>query len=287
MLSKFPEYLLRNYVESGYGLGCITPDGKTEWTTFQHVHADGEGSMVAQPRVFAGESSPDGFGGVLAAWTYLSPDSSGGVIRSEARLSRIGPSGQRDFTLPMPYWTKGLNSFFDENMVLGDGNILYAINGPQLLRFDTQAGETNWVRHPPTGEVKLDHSTAGGGCGGSLTPLNGIKSRASIRGNRGHDQKCLEPRHRLDGPAHSAGGKFVAGYNGNDGGGGLIVGRCGENGSTCLFSFQDDLSVFFLQISNWRVDRPVHVRDWPPGFIYCRERTFVTDEQNDGAGRYQ
>jgi hypothetical protein len=29
--------------------------------------------------------------------------------------------------------------------------------------FDTQAGETNWVRHPPTGEVKLDHSTAGGG----------------------------------------------------------------------------------------------------------------------------
>src|SRR5580704_7806882 len=163
MLSKFPEYLLRNYVESGYGLGCITPDGKTEWTTFQHVHADGEGSMVAQPRVFAGESSPDGFGGVLAAWTYLSPDSSGGVIRSEARLSRIGPSGQRDFTLPMPYWTKGLNSLFDANMILGEGNFLYAINGPQLLRFDTQAGEVNWIRHPPTGEVKLHLATAGGG----------------------------------------------------------------------------------------------------------------------------
>jgi len=140
-----------------------TPEGKTEWTTFQHIHADGEGSMVAQPRVFAGESIPDGFGGVLAAWTYVSPDSSGGVIRSEARLSRIGASGQRDFTLPMPYWTKGLNSLFDENMVLGEGNFLYAINGPQLVRFDTQAGETNWVRHPPTGEVKLDHSTAGGG----------------------------------------------------------------------------------------------------------------------------
>jgi outer membrane protein assembly factor BamB len=141
----------------------VTPEGETEWKTFQHIHADGDGSMVAQPRVFAGESIPDGFGGVLAAWTYLSPDNSGGVIRSEARLSRIGPSGQRDFTLPMPYWTKGLNSLFDENMVLGDGNLLYAINGPQLLRFDTQAGETNWVRHPPTGEVKLDHSTAGGG----------------------------------------------------------------------------------------------------------------------------
>jgi outer membrane protein assembly factor BamB len=141
----------------------VTPEGETEWKTFQHIHADGDGSMVAQPRAFAGESIPDGFGGVLAAWTYVSPDNSGGVIRSEARLSRIGPSGQRDFTLPMPYWTKGFNSLFDENMVLGDGNLLYAINGPQLLRFDTQAGETNWVRHPPTGEVKLDHSTAGGG----------------------------------------------------------------------------------------------------------------------------
>jgi hypothetical protein len=141
----------------------ITPEGETEWTSFQHIHADGEGHMVAQSRVFAGESIPDGFGGVLAAWTYVSPDTSGGVTRSEARLSRIGPSGQQDFILPMPYWTKGLNSFFAENMVLGDGNFLYAINGPQLLRFDTQAGETNWVRHPPTGEVKLDHSTAGGG----------------------------------------------------------------------------------------------------------------------------
>jgi outer membrane protein assembly factor BamB len=141
----------------------VTSEGETEWKTFQHIHADGEGSMVAQPRVFAGESIPDGFGGVLAAWTYLSPDNSGGVIRSEAHLSRIGPSGQRDFTLPMPYWTKGLNSLFDENMILGEGNFLYAINGPQLLRFDTQAGEANWVRHPPTGEVKLDHATAGGG----------------------------------------------------------------------------------------------------------------------------
>jgi len=141
----------------------VTPEGATDWKTFQHIHADGEGSMVAQPRAFAGESIPDGFGGVLAAWTFLSPDTSGGQIRSEARLSRIGPSGQRDFTLPMPYWTKGLNSLFDANMILGEGNFLYAINGPQLLRLDTQAGEVNWVRHPPTGEVKLDHATGGGG----------------------------------------------------------------------------------------------------------------------------
>jgi outer membrane protein assembly factor BamB len=141
----------------------VTPEGETDWRTFQHIHADGQGSMVAQPRAFAGESIPDGFGGVLAAWTYLSPDTSGGQVRSEARLSRIGPSGQQDFRLPMPYWTKGLNSLFDENMILSEGNFLYAINGPQLLRFDTQAGDVNWVRHPPTGEVKLDHATAGGG----------------------------------------------------------------------------------------------------------------------------
>ena len=63
----------------------------------------------------------------------------------------------------MAYWTEGLNSPFDENMVLGEGNFLYAVNGPLLVRFDTQSGEVNWVRHPPTGKVKLDHSTAGGG----------------------------------------------------------------------------------------------------------------------------
>ena len=141
----------------------VTPAGETEWRMFQHIHADGQGGMVAQPRAFAGESIPDGLGGVLAAWTYFSPDDSGGQLRFEARLSRIGPSGQQDFTLPMPYWTKGINSLFDENMILGEGNVLYAVNGPQLLRFDIQAGEVNWVRHPPTGEVQLDHSTRGGG----------------------------------------------------------------------------------------------------------------------------
>ncbi|HEY6270506.1 MAG TPA: hypothetical protein VIX19_00760 [Terriglobales bacterium] len=141
----------------------VTPAGETDWKTFQHIHAAGEGGLIAQPRVFAGETIPDGFGGVLAAWTYVSPDTSGGHIRSEARVSRIGPSGQQDFTLPMPFWTKGLNSFFDSNMVLGEGNVLYAVNGPQLLRLDTESGEVNWVRHPPSGDVKLDHSTAGGG----------------------------------------------------------------------------------------------------------------------------
>jgi outer membrane protein assembly factor BamB len=141
----------------------VNQNGETDWKTFQHIHADGEGSMVAQVRIFAGESIPDGLGGVLAAWTSISPDTSGGQIRSEARLSRIGPAGQQDFALPMPYWITGLNSLFDQNMILGEGNVLYAINGPQLLSFDIPRGEVNWVRHPPTGEVKLDHSTSGGG----------------------------------------------------------------------------------------------------------------------------
>jgi hypothetical protein len=48
-------------------------------------------------------------------------------------------------------------------MVLGEGNVLYAMNGPLLLRLDTVAGEINWVRHPATGEVKLHHATVGGG----------------------------------------------------------------------------------------------------------------------------
>lgn len=141
----------------------VTADGESNWKTFQQIHAEGDGGLIAQPRVFAGETIPDGFGGVLAAWTYLPPDARNHELRSEARVSRIGPEGQRDFTLPMPFWTKGLNSLFDENMVLGEGNFLYATNGPQVLRLDTKSGEVNWVRRAPSGEIKLDHSTAGGG----------------------------------------------------------------------------------------------------------------------------
>jgi hypothetical protein len=142
----------------------VTPAGEAEWKTFQHIHADGNGNFVVQPRVFAGETIPDGFGGVLAAWTYVSPHlGSDKQLISESRLSRIDPSGQQDFTLPMLFWTKGISTLFDENMVLGDGNVLYATNGPLLVRFDTRAGVLDWGRHPPTGEVKLRLATAGGG----------------------------------------------------------------------------------------------------------------------------
>jgi Bacterial Ig-like domain (group 2) len=162
----------------------VTPEGETEWKIFQHIHAAGEGDFIAQPGVFAGETIPDGFGGVLAAWTYLSPDASGGQIRSEARVSRVGPSGQQDFTLPMPYWSKGLNTPFDANMILGEGNVLYAINGLELVRLDTELGEVNWVRRPPAGEVKLDHATVGGGLlvsnGGRLVYIDAHGNGAPI-----------------------------------------------------------------------------------------------------------
>ena len=142
----------------------VTPDGKADWKTFEHVHADGNGGFVVQDRMLAGETIPDGFGGVLAAWTYLDVHTGPKApIRSEARVSRISADDQRDFILPMPFWTPGLNSLFNSNMILGEGNALYATNGVVLIRFDTQMGLTEWVRHPPTGKIELDHAIAGGG----------------------------------------------------------------------------------------------------------------------------
>lgn len=142
----------------------VTPDGQTEWKNFQHIHADGSGPLPAQSRIFAGESIPDGSGGVLAAWTIVYPDTKAGQpIHSESRLSRITAESQRDFVLPLMFWTPGITTLFDENMILGEGNPLYATNGPLLIRYDTEAGELNWQRHPPTGSVRLQHSTAGGG----------------------------------------------------------------------------------------------------------------------------
>jgi PQQ-like domain len=142
----------------------VTPGGEPEWKTFQHIHADGTGGFAVQDRLFAGETIPDGTGGVLAAWTYVDAHTKPHEpMHTEARISRISNEDQRDFTLPMPYWTPGLNSFFDENMVLGDNNILFATNGVVVVRFDTQTGLADWVRRPPTGNLALDHATAGGG----------------------------------------------------------------------------------------------------------------------------
>jgi outer membrane protein assembly factor BamB len=145
----------------------VKPSGEADWKTFQHIHADGNGSFHVQPRVFVGESIPDGQDGVLAAWTYFFPGSkekNGEKSHFEARLSRIGPLGQFDYTLPMALWTPGINSLFDENMILAENNVaLYATNKHFLLRFEIKPGEVKWVRNPPTGEVDLQFSTAGGG----------------------------------------------------------------------------------------------------------------------------
>jgi hypothetical protein len=142
----------------------VTPEGEPEWKTVQHIHADGDGGFAVQDRLFPGETIPDGFGGVLAAWTYVDAHTKPHEpIHTEARVSRISSDDQRDFTLPMPFWTPGLNAFFNSNMVLGDNNILYATNGAVLVRFDTQTGLTDWVRQPPAGQIALDHATAGGG----------------------------------------------------------------------------------------------------------------------------
>jgi hypothetical protein len=145
----------------------VKPNGETDWKTFQHVHADGGGSFHVQPRVFVGESIPDGQDGVLAAWTYFFPGSkekNGEKSHFEARLSRLGPAGQLDYTLPMALWTPGINTLFDENMILAENNVaLYATNKHFLVRFEIQPGEVKWVRNPPTGEVDLQFSTPGGG----------------------------------------------------------------------------------------------------------------------------
>ena len=118
----------------------VRPNGRRFKTSTLMAMATLSFSRVSLP-----ETIPDGFGGVLAAWTYVSPHlRSGKQLISESRLSHIGPSGQQDFTLPMLFWTKGINTLFDENMVLGDGNVLYATNGPLLVRFDTQAGVLDW-----------------------------------------------------------------------------------------------------------------------------------------------
>ena len=163
--------------ENTLSLLRVTPDGQTEWKTFQRIHADGDGAFQAQIRLFPGESIPDGLGGVLAAWTSVDPHhEKDKPLAPQSRLSRLGPTAQHDYTLPFGYWTKGITTYFDAAMVLGEGNFLYATNGVALARFDIQAGELKWAKLAPAGSLKLQHSTAGGGLmvasGGRLVYIN-------------------------------------------------------------------------------------------------------------------
>jgi len=110
-------------VDDTLSLPRVTPEGVFSWLVFQPVYTDGDGGFHVQPRAFAGESIPEGFGGVLAAWTWVDSHKQPSDplnVHIEARLTRLSDSGQRDFTLPMPFWTKGISSFFAENMVLAE-----------------------------------------------------------------------------------------------------------------------------------------------------------------------
>ncbi len=142
----------------------VTPAGEPEWRRFVDVHADGDGPFVAQPGALPGHTIPDGLDGVLAAWTYFFPGSKGGEKpRFDARLSRIGPTGQQDYTFPIKGWLKNPIGLLDGNMVLGEAHILYATNGKYLVSFGVESGQVNWIRETPSGELKLQGALADGG----------------------------------------------------------------------------------------------------------------------------
>jgi len=142
----------------------VTPEGSANWRVISQIHSDSRGGYVAQPRLFAGETIPDGLGGVLAAWTYALPGNrEGEKAHFEPRVSRMGASDQSDFTLPMPNWETNPTAMFDVNMVLGDDDILFATNGHYLVRFHIPTGEVKWVRQAPTGIVQIQFAASGGG----------------------------------------------------------------------------------------------------------------------------
>jgi hypothetical protein len=142
----------------------VTPEGSATWRIISQIHSDSAGEYKAQARLFAGETIPDGLGGVLAAWTYFSPGNlEGEKPHSEPRVSRLGPSDQSDFTLPMPDWETNPAAIFDVNMVLGDDDILFATNGHYLVKFHIPTGQVKWIRQAPTGTVELQFAARGGG----------------------------------------------------------------------------------------------------------------------------
>ena len=94
---------------------------------------------------------------------FLSGIQGGEKPRFDARLSRIGPTGQQDYTFPIKGWLKNPIGLLDGNMVLGEAHILYATNGKYLVSFGVESGQVNWIRETPSGELKLQGALADGG----------------------------------------------------------------------------------------------------------------------------
>jgi hypothetical protein len=65
----------------------------------------------------------------------------------------------------MSGWSSDPTSIFDENMVLGENNTLFATDGHSPLSFDVPAGTVNWILHFQPGTVQLQYATSGGGVG--------------------------------------------------------------------------------------------------------------------------
>jgi hypothetical protein len=150
--------------ENTLSLLKITPEGEANWRVFAQIHSDGNSAFHPQQRLFAGESIPDGLDGVLAAWTHFYAGVKGGEKpHTEACLTRLSPSEQHDFVLPMPSWIPAVTGLFYENMVLGENDTLYATDKRSLVSFHIPSGEVKWVRRPPNGGVDIQHATSGGG----------------------------------------------------------------------------------------------------------------------------
>jgi hypothetical protein len=109
----------------------------------------------------AGETLPDGQGGVLATWGSGFPVPSLGP--SLTHVTHFDAAGNRfDYTIPGSLGTS----------VLGDNNTLFTNNGNRLVAFDVSGGAPLWTQQaPPNGQLALvAASTDGGVVAKNITP---------------------------------------------------------------------------------------------------------------------
>lgn len=116
---------------------------------------------IASP---TGDIFPDGLGGVLFSMRSITgpPGTATGKRQEQCDefIYRFTAGGELAYKFPLPRYAGKLH----DEMILGENDLGFATRGGTLVAFDVPDGKEVWRWESGMSEVKVNMSTAGGGC---------------------------------------------------------------------------------------------------------------------------
>jgi hypothetical protein len=174
----------------------IHPDGSTTWQDVKSFTHDGPDPIWWLPHATAGQTIPDGEGGVLAGWSY----STWNGEASEARVTRLAGTGVTEYSLPLKGWGPAswcsgcwYDQYASRTMALGENGVAFAIRSwwapepdldtAKVVAFDLSTGTLRWAWNSGTIWMDMVAATAGNGLVAKVLQDDGTELIARLDAN--------------------------------------------------------------------------------------------------------